>query len=88
MKKVIFLIFVFMFITVSASVAGSKTYMLTGTVTDLKGDVFTVQKDNAKYEMTRDAEAKVNGDLKVGSKVTVVYKMTATTIVVTAETKK
>jgi hypothetical protein len=88
MKKVIFLIFVFMFITVSASVAGSKTYMLTGTVTDLKGDVFTVQKDNAKYEMTRDAEAKVNGDLKVGSKVTVVYKMTATTIVVTAEPKK
>lgn len=88
MKKVIFLVFVFIFIAVIASAAGSKTYMLTGKVTEVKGDVFTVQKDNAKYEMTRDADAKVNGDLKVGSKVTVIYKMTATTIVVTAETKK
>jgi hypothetical protein len=88
MKKVLFLVFAFMIIAVTASAAGSKTYMLTGTVTDLKGDVFTVQKDSAKYEMTRDATAKVNGELKVGSKVTVIYKMTATTIVVTAEAKK
>jgi hypothetical protein len=88
MKKVIFLVFAFMIIAVTASAAGSKTYMLSGTVTDVKGDVFTVQKDNAKYEMTRDAAAKVNGEIKVGSKVSVAYKMTATTIVVTAESKK
>jgi hypothetical protein len=87
MKKVIFLVFALMIIAVTASAAGSKTYMLSGTITDMKGDVFTVQKDNAKYEMTRDAAAKVNGELKVGAKVSVAYKMTATTIVVTAEKK-
>jgi hypothetical protein len=87
MKKAIFLVCVFIFVAVIASAAGSKTYMISGTITDMKGDVFTIQKDNTKYEMSRDAEAKVNGDLKVGSKVTVVYKMTATTIVVN-ENKK
>jgi|WetSurMetagenome_2_1015567.scaffolds.fasta_scaffold21288_3 hypothetical protein len=82
MKKVIILACMLIFMATIAGAAGSKTYMIDGTVTDIKGDVFTIQKDTAKYEMTRDTGAKVNGDMKVGSKVTVIYKMTATTIVV------
>jgi hypothetical protein len=86
MKKMIVLACMLIFMATTAG-AGSKTYMIDGTITDIKGDVLTIQKDNAKYEMTRDAGAKVNGEMKVGSKVTVVYKMTATTIVV-KEAKK
>jgi hypothetical protein len=87
MKKAIILVCMFIFVATIASAAGSKTYMISGTITDVKGDVFTIQKDNVKYEMIRDAEAKVNGDLKIGSKATVVYKMTATTIAVSEDKK-
>jgi hypothetical protein len=82
MKKVIVLACMLIFMAAIAGAAGSKTYQLDGTVTEVKGDVFTIQKDNAKYEMTREADVKVNGDMKVGSKVTVMYKMKATTVVV------
>jgi hypothetical protein len=87
MKKVIVLACMLILMTVTAGSAGSKNYALDGTVTDIKENVFTIQKDNVKYEMTRDADAMVNGELKVGSKVTVIYKMTATKIVVKEDKK-
>jgi hypothetical protein len=36
-----------------------------------------VQKGKDKWELARDASTKVDGDLKVGSKVTIHYRMTA-----------
>jgi hypothetical protein len=75
------------FMMVTAGSAGSKNYVLDGTVTDIKENAFTIQKDNVKYDLTRDAGAMVNGEMKVGSKVTVVYKMTATKIVVKEDKK-
>ena len=47
----------------------------------------TDQKGNEKWEVSRDAATKVTGDLKVGSKVTIEYKMTATKIDVKEEKK-
>ena len=39
-----------------------------------------VQKGKEKWEIARDKDTKVTGDLKVGSKVTVMYTMKAATI--------
>jgi len=39
-----------------------------------------VQKGNDKWEINRDANTKIKGDLKVGSKVTIYYSMVATEV--------
>jgi hypothetical protein len=62
--------------------AGPKTYQVTGPILDIKGDVITVQKGTEKWEIARDKNTKITGDLKVGAKVTIEYQMTATSIVV------
>jgi hypothetical protein len=65
----------------SLAVAGPpNTYQVTGPVLELKDDVIVVQKGKDKWEIARGKDAKVTGDLKVGSKVTIEYRMTATTI--------
>jgi hypothetical protein len=61
--------------------AAPHTYQVTGPITQLSETSITVQKapgDN--WEISRDSNAKVTGDLKVGSKVTVEYSMSATKI--------
>jgi hypothetical protein len=75
-----------------ALAAGPKTYQVTGPVLELKDDLIVVQKGKDRWEVGRAADTKVTGDLKVGSKVTVDYRMTATAVEVKdakkAETKK
>ena len=39
--------------------------------------MIVVQKGDEKWEIDRDADTKVTGDLKVGAKVTIEYTMTA-----------
>jgi len=58
--------------------AMAKTYQVTGPVLEVTNDMLVVQKGKDKWEIGRDASTKVTGDLKVGSKVTVEYRMTAT----------
>ena len=41
---------------------------------------FSVKKGNDNWEIGRDANTKVKGDLKVGSKVTIYYSMVATEV--------
>jgi len=62
--------------------AGPKTYQVTGPVLDIKGDIVTVQKDQDKWELMKDADTKITGTLAVGAKVTIEYKMVATKITV------
>lgn len=80
MKKALILACVLMFVATVAFAAGPKTYQVTGPVLDIKDNVITVQKGNDKWEIAKDAATKVTGDLKVGSKVTIEYTMTATKI--------
>ena len=47
--------------------------------------MIAVQKGKDRWEIARDASTKVTGDLKVGSKVTIAYRMTATSVEVKAE---
>jgi hypothetical protein len=64
-----------------ASHAGmAKTYQVTGPVVSASDDMLVVQKGKDKWEIGRDASTKVSGEVKPGSKVTVEYRMTATSI--------
>ncbi len=68
--------------------AGTRTYQVTGPVLEVKENVVVVQKGKEKWEIARDKDTKVTGDLKVGSKVTVSYTMKAATIEAKGDAKK
>jgi hypothetical protein len=65
--------------------AAPHTYQVTGPILELTDTSITVQKGAEKWEIARDASAKVTGELKVGAKVTIEYYMTATTVTVKAD---
>ena len=67
------------------SAAQSKTYQVTGPVLEVSSDMIVVQKGKDRWEIARDASTKVTGDLKVGAKVTIEYRMTAASVEVKAE---
>ena len=69
-----------MMLATPAFAAGPKDYQVTGPVLDLTDDVITVEKGKEKWEIGRGKDTKVTGELKKGSRVTVHYKMTATSI--------
>lgn len=69
----------------SAALAAGKTYQVTGPVLEMNDSMIAVQKGKERWEVARDGSTKVNGDLKVGAKVTITYTMTATDVEVKAE---
>ena len=69
----------------AAYAGAAKTYQVTGPVLSVTDDTIAVQKGKDKWEIARDAGTKVTGDLKVGAKVTIEYRMTATTVDVKSE---
>ena len=82
MKRSLMLLSLSLLLSLMVFAAGPKTYQVTGPVLDIKGDLVTVQKGTDKWEIAIDKNTKTTGDLKVGSKVTIEYQMTATTITV------
>jgi hypothetical protein len=50
--------------------------------------MIAVKKGADRWEIARDADTKVTGDLKVGAKVTIEYRMTATKVEAKEEKKK
>jgi cytochrome c1 len=60
--------------------AAVKTYQVTGPVLEVTSDMIAVQKGTDRWEIARDANTKVTGELKVGAKVTIEYRMTATSV--------
>jgi len=69
-----------LFLASAALAAGPKDYQVTGPVLDVKDDVIVVEKGKEKWEIARNKDTKVSGDLKKGSRVTIHYTMTATKI--------
>src|SRR5438034_7937854 len=67
-----------------AFAAGAKTYEVTGPVLEVNDSVIAVQKGKDRWEINRDANTKVTGDVKVGEKVTVTYTMSASDVAVKA----
>ena len=74
-------------VAVAALVAASSAwaYQVTGPVLEVTDTKIVVQKGKEKWELARTPETKVTGDLKVGSKVTIEYSMTAKSVEVKAE---
>jgi len=64
----------------SAAMAATKTYQVTGPVLEVNDSMIAVQKGKDRWEIARDASTKITGDLKVGAKATIEYRMTATAV--------
>jgi hypothetical protein len=60
--------------------APAFAYQVTGPVLEVTDNKIVVEKDKEKWEIARDKDTKVTGDLKKGARATVQYKMTATSI--------
>lgn len=88
MKKRMIAVVILLILTVVSIAFAVNTYQVTGPVLEVKDNSITVQKGNEKWEITRDSNTKVTGDLKVGSKVTIKYEMKAVNIDVKEEAKK
>jgi hypothetical protein len=80
MKPILSVLAAVLLLTSVAIAAGPKDYQVTGPVLDVTDDVITVEKGKEKWEIGRDKNTKVSGELKKGSRVTVHYKMTATNV--------
>jgi hypothetical protein len=80
MKRFLGSMMLSLFFASAALAAGPKDYQVTGPVLDVTDDVVTVQKGSDKWEIARNKDTKISGDLKKGSKVTIMYKMTASSI--------
>jgi hypothetical protein len=79
MKRLIALTAVFVLVS-SLAFAAVKTYQVTGPVLQVTDDMIAVQKGKDRWEIARGPDTKVTGDLKVGAKVTIEYKMNATKV--------
>ncbi|MEO6002544.1 MAG: hypothetical protein ABIZ04_09315 [Opitutus sp.] len=63
-----------------AFAATADTYQVTGPVIALTDSTIVVEKNHERWELARDAKTKGEAGLKVGDKVTVHYRMLATSI--------
>ncbi len=79
MKKVLGIIVLVLLLPCWA-LAGVKTYQVTGPVLEVSDTAIVVQKGKERWEVARDKDTAVSGDLKVGDKVTIYYRMTATKV--------
>jgi len=64
--------------------ADTKTYQVTGPVLEVTPASIVVQKGEDKWEIARSKDTKITGDLKVGAKVTIYYRMIAAEVEVKA----
>jgi len=64
----------------SVLAADDHAYQVTGPVLAVTDTSITVQKGKDPWTVSRDANTKVAGDLKVGAKVTIKYHMVADSV--------
>ena len=55
-------------------------FQVTGNVTEKTADSITVMKGKERFQIAIDKDTKMTGDVKVGDKVTIKYKMHASSI--------
>lgn len=67
--------------------AAAKKYQVTGKVLEVNDKMIVVQttKGDERWEIERTADTKIDGDLKVGAKVTIEYRMVAANVEVKPE---
>ncbi len=64
----------------TALAAKPDAYQVTGAVVEMNSSVIVVMKGKERFEVSRDASTKMPADVKVGDKVTIHYRMTATEV--------
>ncbi len=75
-------------LTTSLAVAGPvKTYQVTGPVLEVTDTAITIEKDKEKWQIARDKDTKVTGELKPGTKATIQYRMSAASVEVKGDAK-
>ena len=79
-KTLVSAVFFSILLAAPAWAATLNTYQVTGPVLEVKPDMVVVQKGKERWEIGRDPSTQLSGDLKVGSKVTIQYRMTDTSI--------
>ena len=85
MKSLLSLVVAGSFAMSSLALAAGKTYQVTGPILEMNDSMIAVQKGKDRWEIARDSNTKVTGDLKVGAKVTITYTMSATDVEVKAD---
>jgi hypothetical protein len=65
---------------VASAAPQAKSYQVTGPVMEVTDKAITVKKGEDNWQIARDAGTKIDGDLKVGAKVTIHYRMVATDV--------
>lgn len=60
--------------------AAAKVYQVSGPIVEVSDKLIVIQKGDDRWELDRDADTKIVGELKVGQKVTVYYRMQATKV--------
>jgi hypothetical protein len=68
----------------STAFAGAKSYQVTGPIVEANDSMIVVMKGKERFEIDRDSNTKVTGELKVGEKVTIMDTMTAKEVEVKA----
>ncbi len=63
-----------------AMAAKPDAYQVTGNVVEINASTIVVMKGKERFEIARDGSTKMPGDVKVGDKVTVHFRMTATDV--------
>lgn len=66
----------------------AKTYQVTGPILEVTEKAIVVQKGDERWEIARDDKTRIDGDLKVGNKVTIHYRMVAVSVDSKADAKK
>lgn len=80
MKKLTILAISYATLAFSTSAFAGSSYQATGPVLEVTDSKIVIQKDKEKWEIARTADTKITGDIKVGSKVTIQYTMSASTV--------
>jgi len=81
-------LFASLILLAATSSFAAKTYQVTGPVLEVTDSKIVIGKGKEKWEIERSANTKVNGELKVGEKVTIEYTMAADKVDVKETTKK
>jgi hypothetical protein len=57
-----------------------RAYQATGTVLEVNDSMIAFQKQTDRWEVARNSNTNIRGDLKIGGKVRMTYMMTATEV--------
>ncbi|MCM3875664.1 MAG: hypothetical protein NEA02_04520 [Thermoanaerobaculia bacterium] len=80
MKKILRVLVPAAFLLFAATASAVDDFQVTGNVTEKTADSITVMKGKERFQIAINKDTKMTGDAKVGGKVTIKYKMHASSI--------